>query len=154
MHRQLVDVGLSGVSVRGLGGNRAGEARIGRFLHSDKVTVEAMREAAFARTAGAVKDRHILAIQDTTSLKKRNKGDDGGGYSLNLHPTLAVDAESGDLLGLVHTDILARHGGQKKTRDQRAFEDKESRRWLDGTLIGNILAAAGLVDAGVSGSLP
>jgi len=133
-----VDVGLSGISVRLLGGNRAGEMQLTRFLRNRKVTVEAMTCEAFSRTARSVSGRHVLAIQDTTSLRE-----DGSGRSLQAHPTIAVDAESGDLLGLVHMDMLSRDGGKKKTRSLRAFEDKESRRWLDGAC-----AAEGLVDSG------
>ena len=82
-----------------------------------------------------------MAIQDTTSLR-----DDGAGHSIQAHPTIAVDGESGALLGLVGADMLVREGGQKGRRKTRAIEDKESRRWLDGAE-----AAAGLLAAGALG---
>lgn len=138
MHRRLVEVGQRGISVRSLGGARAGEIRLTRFLRNAKVTVGEIVAEAGARTAGHVGGRHILAIQDTTSLR-----DDGVRRSIQAHPTIAVDAESGALLGLVHATILNRKGGLKERRRERRFAEKESRRWLDGAE-----AAAGLASAG------
>jgi len=98
--------------------------RITCFLRHPRVDLATMMAHAAARTAGRVGGRHILAIQDTTSLR-----DDGRGHSLNLHPTIAVEAATGALLGLVHAEALRRDGkaGPNKTR---AFADKQSRRWL------------------------
>lgn len=140
LHRRLVEVGQRGITVRSLGGGRAGEMRLTRFLRNPKVSAREIIAEAFGRTAGRVSGRHILAIQDTTSLR-----DDGAKHSIHAHPTIAVDAESGALLGLVHADVLIRNGGLKARRKTRAFADKESRRWLDGAE-----AAAGL---GVAGAL-
>jgi len=125
---RLVTVGQAGVRVRCLGGNRAGEVRIGRFLRNRRVTPQEMMATARAHTAGLVKGRHVLAIQDTTSLR-----DDGDQRSLHLHPMIAVDAADGTLLGLVHATFLRRTGGSRAQRNNRRFEAKESRRWLDAT---------------------
>lgn len=111
--------------MRRLGGDRAGEIRITRFLRNPRVSVAAMVRHAAERTAGRVAGCHILAIQDTTSLR-----DDGHGKSLNLHPTIAVEAATGALLGLVHAEVLRRDGAGPK--EARAFADKQSRRWLTG----------------------
>jgi hypothetical protein len=137
---RLVDVGQSGVSVRRVGGSRAGEMRFTRFLRNPRVTPNEMVASARARTAGLVKDRHILAIQDTTTLR-----DDGQLRSLNLHPMIAVDAADGGLLGLVDAVFLSRAGGKKHLCAKRPFAEKESRRWLDATQ-----TAAGLVAAGAA----
>jgi len=120
-------VGGEGVSVLRLGGNRRGEMRITRFLRNPKVSVAEMVETAAARTAGQIAGRHILAIQDTTSIR-----DHGDGTSIALHPTIAVDAVDGALLGLLHGELLGRQGGKKAVRQERPFADKESRRWLTG----------------------
>jgi hypothetical protein len=117
--------GEGGVRVRRLGGDRAGEMRITRFLRNGRVSVAEMVGRAAARTAERVAGRHILAIQDTTSLR-----DDGWGRSINLHPTIAVEAATGALLGLVGAEVLRRDGGGPKPG--RAFAEKESRRWLTG----------------------
>lgn len=138
MHRRLVEVGQRGIAVRSLGGGRAGEIRLTRFLRNPKVSAREIVAAAGAHTAGRVAGRHILAIQDTTSLR-----DDGAKHSIHAHPTIAVDAETGALLGLVHADILIHNGGLKARRKTRAFDDKESRRWLGGAE-----AATGLIAAG------
>jgi hypothetical protein len=66
---RLLAVGQSGVSVRKLGGSRAGELRLGHLLHSPKVKTATMIEAAFTRTAAHVSGRRILVAQDTTSLR-------------------------------------------------------------------------------------
>jgi hypothetical protein len=87
-----------------------------------------MVTTARLRTAGLVRGRHVLAIQDTTSLR-----DDGKLASLNLHAMIAVDADDGTLLGLVDAVFLKHVGGKKRQRAVREFADKESRRWLDAT---------------------
>jgi hypothetical protein len=138
LHRRLVEVGERGIAVRSLGGGRSGEIRLSRFLRNARVSVAEMMATAGVGTAGRVRGRHVLAIQDTTSLR-----DDGTRHSLQAHPTIAVDAESGALLGLVHAVILNRKGGAKALRRVRPFDAKESRRWLDGAE-----AAGGLVAAG------
>ncbi len=111
--------------------------RITRFLRNDAVSLAEIIETAATRTAGQVKGRHILAIQDTSDVRRN------GRQSIAIHPTIAVDAGSDALLGLVHTDFLSRRGGRRETRNQRAFEDKESRRWLDGAVHAGRLLNAG-----------
>ena len=140
MLARLVCVGQSGISVRRVGGNRAGEMRFTRFLRNRRVKPEEMVATARARTAGLVRGCHILAIQDTTTLR-----DDGKQRSLNLHPMIAVDADNGALLGLVDAVFLSHVGGKKHLCKKRPFQDKESSRWLDATK-----TAAGLVAAGAT----
>jgi hypothetical protein len=138
LHERLVTVGQRGVSVRWLGGTRAGEVRVGRFLRNPKVTLGEIFAQAADETAGRVAGLHVLAIQDTTSLR-----DDGAGRSLVAHVTIAVEAETGALLGLAQGEILSREGGLAESRKARAFDEKQSRRWLNGAEAGADLAAAG-----------
>jgi hypothetical protein len=133
-----VEVGQSGVAVRSLGGGRAGEMRLTRFLRNGKVSVAAIVAAAAERTATRLVGRHVLAIEDTTSLR-----DDGAGCSLQAHVTLAADAESGALLGLAHAEMLRHEGGLRAGYKKRRFEDKESRRWLGQAEAAGALAASG-----------
>lgn len=140
MLARLVCVGQSGISVRRVGGNRAGEMRFTRFLRNRRVRPDEMVATARARTAGLVQGRHILAIQDTTTLR-----DDGKQCSLNLHPMIAVDAHDGALLGLVDAVFLSHVGGKKHLCKKRPFAEKESRRWLDATKTAASLVAAGAV---------
>jgi hypothetical protein len=134
---RLVCVGQSGVSVRRVGGDRAGEMRFTRFLRNRRVSPQEIVATARARTAKRVRGRHILAIQDTTTLR-----DDGKQCSLNLHAMIAVDAADGAPLGLVEAVFLDRAGGRKRLCAKRPFAEKESCRWLDATR-----TAASLVDA-------
>lgn len=138
LYTRLVGYGGGGVSVRQLGGNRAGEMRITRFLHNPKVMVSEMVSAARERTVAQVGGRHVLAIQDTTALRVDEKG-----VGLSFHPVLAVDASEGTVLGLVDNCFLNREGGERATRKQRAFGDKDSRRWLSSAQSASVLADAG-----------
>jgi hypothetical protein len=135
---QLVAYGGKGVSVRQLGQNRAGEMRITRFLHNPKVTVREMMCAALARTCAQSAGRHVLAIQDTSSLRVDEKG-----LGLSFHPVIAVDASAGTVLGLIDNFFLTRNGGERAARKQRDFADKDSRRWLSGAESASALIAAG-----------
>ena len=127
-----------GSSVRSLGGNRSGEMRITRFLHSGKVTTTEMLSTASARTCSRACGRHVLAIQDTTSVRVDEKG-----IGLSVHPLIAVDATSGFVLGLVDAFFLDRRGGERAIRKERTFEEKDSRRWLDGAESASKLWEAG-----------
>jgi len=135
---RLVGYGGKGVSVRQLGGGRAGEMRIGRFLHNPKVTVGEMLSTALARSCAQVQGRHVLAIQDTSALRVDEKG-----VGLSFHPVIGVDANAGTVLGLIDNVFLTRKGGEKANRKARDFADKDSRRWLEGAQSAAALAAAG-----------
>ena len=54
LHDRLVRRGPRGISVRSVGGNRAGEVRIGRFLRNGKVPVEIAVEAEAGALLGLV----------------------------------------------------------------------------------------------------
>jgi Transposase DDE domain len=112
--------------VRALGGNRAGEIRLTRFLRNAAVTEEAIVAEAGRRTGLRCAGLHVLAIQDTTVVRS------SGGGGLYLHPVLAVDAASGAILGLTHAEFLSRSGGKKGSRKSKPIAEKESQRWLDG----------------------
>lgn len=112
--------------------------RITRFLHNGKVTVAEMMSTALRRTCAQVVGRHVLAIQDTSALRVDEKG-----VGLSLHPVLAADANDGTVFGLVDNFFLDRQGGERATRKQRGFDDKDSRRWLSGARSASALAEAG-----------
>lgn len=131
-------MGNRGVKVRRLGGSRAGEIRITRFLRNRAVKVEEMIETAAARTCVRVAGRHILAIQDTTTVRAEEKG-----RCIALHPVIAVEAVEGALLGLVDARFFVRTGGKRGQHKDKAFAEKESRRWLDGAERAADLVASG-----------
>ncbi len=121
---RLVSHGARGVRVRRLGGDRAGEIRFTRFLRNPAVTVDEMTADAFERTQGACAGRDVLAVQDTTVTQSS-----GGGGSF-LHAMIAVDAESGAVLGALDAQFMERTEGGKASRRSRGFEDRQSVRWL------------------------
>ncbi len=112
--------------------------RITRFLHNPKVTLSEMMSTARRRTCAQVGGRHVLAIQDTSALRVDEKG-----VGLSFHPIIAVDAHAGTVLGLVDSFFLTRQGGEREKRRQKAFEEKDSRRWLSGAESASALAEAG-----------
>ncbi len=112
--------------MRQLGGNRAGEIRLTRFLRNDAVTPEEMLAQAARRTSERCAGRHVLAIQDTTVLRSAGGG---GDY---LHAVMALDAEDGAILGLIDGQFLTRDKGRRAERRAALIEEKESFRWLEG----------------------
>ena len=97
-----------------------------------------MLSTASARTCSRACGRHVLAIQDTTSVRVDEKG-----IGLSVHPLIAVEATSGFVLGLVDAFFLDRRGGERAIRKERTFEEKDSRRWLDGAESASKLWEAG-----------
>jgi hypothetical protein len=142
---RLVGEGGWGSRVRALGANRSGEMRITRFLHNGRVTTKEMLSTASQRTCGQVAGRHVLAIQDTTSVRI-----DENGFGLSVHPLIAADAASGSVLGLVDAFFLDRREA-RASHKERDFEDKDSRRWLDGAESASRLVAAGAASVTVVG---
>lgn len=131
-------MGSRGVRVRRLGGNRAGEIRLTRFLRNPAVSIEEMVTSAAARSCARAGGRHVLAIQDTTTVRAADQG-----RCIALHPVIAVDAVEGALLGLVDAQFFVREGGKRGQRREKPFAEKESRRWLAGAERAAELAAAG-----------
>jgi hypothetical protein len=82
---------------------------------------------AARRTGERCHGRHILVLQDTTVVRS-----EGGGAGLYLHPAVAVDAESGAIVGLTHAVFLERGQGKKASRRSKPIEEKQSQRWIDG----------------------
>lgn len=124
------------------GGGRARQMQFTRFLHNAAVTVEEMAASAAQCTAQTASGRDVLAIQDSSELvfggaRARAQGfgpiGRGGGLGgLLLHAVLAVDAASGALLGLAGLQVMNRDGFRLSGHHERAIEDKESLRWLEG----------------------
>jgi Transposase DDE domain len=80
-------------------------------------------------------------VQDTTEFnfsgreKRRTgfgPGGDGKAAGFFMHPVIAVDVESEAMVGLVDLTIWTRAGTKTPRRGNKAFEEKESERWLLG----------------------
>ena len=107
------------------------------------MAVAALSAAAAERTATRVAGRDILAIQDTSEIvlggpkvRKAGLGPVGRGGFLGgvlLHPVLAVDAMSGELVGLADIAVWNRDKQNELHHARRPLEQKESRKWLNGT---------------------
>ena len=128
--------------IRKLGGTRAREIAIHRFLSAPSVTCGEMVETLAHRTAAVCKGRRIVAVQDTTEInfagreeRRRGLGPAGDGVSAGffLHPVIAIDSETEAVLGLLDANIWTRSDEFDATpARERALEDKESMRWLEG----------------------
>jgi Transposase DDE domain len=112
--------------VRRLGGDRAGEMRLSRWLRNPAVTPAEMVATAAARTSARCAGREVLVIQDTTVVRSE------GGGGLYLHPVLVTDLASGAILGLAAAAYLSRAAGKAAGRRRLPVACKESQRWLDG----------------------
>lgn len=126
LHARLMEAGGGGLRVRRLGGGRAGEIRLTRLLRNEGVTTAEMVDTAAVGTAQRCAGRDVLALQDTSSVTSE------GGGGLNLHAVLAVDADDGAILGLMHAQFLARTKGRRALRRGLPVAAKESQRWLAG----------------------
>ena len=125
--------------VHALATDRNEALAFGRFLDHEAVSCDEMLTTAARFTGQRAVGRHVLAIQDTTEFNfpnhaasKRGFGRSGNDrdVGLFLHPTIAVDAASGGMIGLVGAQILNRTGAKVKNPKPRPIEDKESFRWL------------------------
>jgi len=121
------------------GGSRGGIVGFGRFISNPKVTSEALIEGWSAGLSATCAGRHVLAIQDTSEINfattaKHDRGlgkiGKGGGRGVLLHPMLALDAQTGALLGLVTGRIWTREGLVTIPHAKRLLSQKESERWL------------------------
>ena len=104
------------------------------------VTTVEMVETLAARTAAACAGRRIGVAQDTTEInfagreeRRRGLGPAGDGVSAGffIHPQIAIDSETGAVLGLPGARIWTRTDEIAPTH-ARALENKESMHWLDG----------------------
>ena len=129
------------VCVRKLGNDRAEQVRVRRFLTNEAVTVREMVAHRGVFVAAAAKGRHVLAIQDTSEInyqaqkdRKRRLGKVGNGTDVGLfvHPVLAVDADSGECLGLIDVQVWRRTKSKAANYKALPIEQKESYRWLIG----------------------
>jgi hypothetical protein len=103
------------------------------------VTAEALIEGWGTELVKACRDRHVLAIQDTSEInfattKDRDRGlgaiGKGSGRGVLLHAMLGLDAETGGVLGLAAGRIWTRGNRIETPHQRRPLSEKESERWL------------------------
>jgi len=152
------------------------EIRFGRLLRNSRVGVAQIIAGWSEETAPAAAGRHTLAIPDTSEIHFRTAesrrrglglipavaGTKGVGRGLLLHPMIAVDATSGECLGLVGGNVWTRpeperaDKSSKKRNQERRLDEKESRHWIETAQAAKpVLAAAAMVTPGLPhGSKP
>ena len=132
------------VVIQQLGRDKAERSGFYRFVTNPKVRerelVEGLQSACRAGVVG-----HVLALNDTTEInlskhagriKKEELGviSDNKSLGFLLHPTLLVDAEAGEAIGVSSVQSWVRPFGQAKKEQrkyqQQAIEEKESYKWL------------------------
>jgi hypothetical protein len=125
--------------IHALADDRNQELAFGRFLDHSSVSYSEMLTTTGRFTGQRAAGRHVLAIQDTTEFNFPRHADSKHGFGrsgndrdlgLFLHPTIAVDAVHGGIIGLVGAQVLNRTGTKVDASKPRAIEDKESYRWL------------------------
>lgn len=135
-------VATGSVVLKELGGTRAGEVAVQRYLSSPYVTADVIVGALGARARLASAGRRVVAAQDTTEINFSGRsaarrglgpGGDGATPGFFIHPVVAVDADEEAVLGLAAARIWTRAAEKVSDRHGRACEDKESARWLEGT---------------------
>jgi len=141
--------------IRKLGQTRAGELAIHRFLAAPSVSCKEMLETLAGRTLTAAAGRRIVVAQDTTEINfagrqanRRGLGPAGDGVSAGffIHPLVAIDSETEAVLGLLDAHIWTRNETLEAARRKRAIEDKESMRWVRGSVrAADLLAEAASV---------
>ena len=137
---QIVSLGT--VVLKDLGEGRAGEMAAHRYLSSPYVTTEGVLEALGSRTGEACAGRRVVVAQDTTEVSflgksagRRGLGPSGDGKSPGffIHALVAIDADDEAVLGVVGARIWTRGPERVSGRAKRPIEDKESRRWSEGS---------------------
>lgn len=122
-----------------------------RLLHNRSVTDTEMSLHAGELTGRRVARRHVVVVQDTSELKLGSRRSHrhygpvakGNAAGLLLHASLAVEAGTQALLGLVSMQVWNRGRGELAPRRKRATANKESHRWIESTQqAGEVLAAA------------
>jgi hypothetical protein len=125
-----------------------------RLLHNRSVTSTEMSLHAGELTGRRIAGRHVVVVQDTSELNLGSRRSHrhygpvakGNAAGLLLHASLAVEAGTEALLGLVSMQVWNRGRGELAPRRKRTTANKESQRWIESTQqAGKVLVAAASV---------
>lgn len=121
-----------------------------RFFSNEEVSRQAILQPHIERTVKRCHPVEVLAIQDTTYLNfthhpsVRGLGPIGtvagtaeGLSGLIVHSTLAVNADKGQVIGLLHQEVWVRkgHAPKEETDRQRRKRKRESQCWTRGVQV-------------------
>lgn len=139
-------------NMRRLTDTRAEQVAFTRFFRNPRVKAKEIIATAAARTAEAARGLHVLLVQDTSEInyeakaqRKRGLGRVGNGSDVGLfvHPTLAVDAADGSVLGLASATIWRRTKAKQENYQSLPIESKESFKWVATAQAGSAALASG-----------
>lgn len=122
-----------------------------RFWRNERVSESGLTSLAVNHCLGHLQEvEHVLLLEDTTELnlerhRHRITDKEGLGFTGNdkdlgffCHPTIAVDASNGSLLGALDVHLWHRELDKKGKKDRQykklPIEEKESYRWLERAL--------------------
>ncbi len=119
-----------------------------RFFNNEKVTETSLIDSVVKRTGKIAAGKEVLVLQDTSEYHYRKYEQriepgtglgETGRYALGYfcHPSLAIDANSGSILGLSDIYNWSRSPDREQrteSRKKRPIEEKESYKWIRGSL--------------------
>jgi hypothetical protein len=132
--------------VKRLACGRAEQVRFERFLWSEKVTVDEMKEVAVKKTAQLANNcEHVLCFQDSTEVELNRQGGDVHPSEMGVlknrnrtgfyvHPVLAMDAADDFVFGIAGVNLFDYERNRQKLSNYKMakmnVEDKKSNRWI------------------------
>ena len=118
-----------------------------RMLDNEKVTMEGLKEGLTSDCGIKARCEHALLIQDTAQPnyeRQRGRIEEGSGLGVIgdnkclgyfFHPTLAMNADSGDVYGVSDINTWIREEDRQVRKEwerkELPIEEKESHRWID-----------------------
>jgi hypothetical protein len=127
------------VIIKRVANGAAEKRRFERWIRHEEVTLQRLINTEKFRVKACVQGRHILGIQDTTEInyqahkgRAHGLGTVGNGSDIGffLHPMLAVDANTGSVIGCSEIEIWNRTKKADKNYPELPIEEKESYRWI------------------------
>ena len=129
-----------------------GEISAHRLLSSPHASLAALIDTISVRTAEACEGCDVVCAQDTSEINFKGRsvareglgaGGDGVSAGFFVHPLVAMEADTGAVLGLAGAVIWTRQPDKVTPKATRDVGDRESQRWLQATeRAGEVLAKA------------
>ena len=117
---------------------------VSRLLKCSQVNPDNLTEGFMNINCSSITEEHILIIEDTSEMNFawRNKPIDGLGPTGNsedqgffIHPSIMVEPDKEELLGIAALKVITRVHGQKTTKNEqykdKDITEKESYKWID-----------------------
>lgn len=127
------------VSIRGCTQDKNQQRRFYRWINHQEITKDRLINTSVEQVKDLAKDRHVLAIQDTTEINYQAHFDrvsglgtvgNGTDVGIFLHPLLVIDAETSQGLGFGTVYTWNRNKVKDPNYKALPIEEKESYRWI------------------------